>query len=56
MALDALIQILDDSVFFLLLVFGHDIQRCIHFTHFDESCGLIVILLEFLEDATEILL
>lgn len=56
MAFDALIQILDDSVFFLLLVFLREIQRCIHFPHFDKSCGLIVVLLEFLEDATEILL
>lgn len=56
MAFHSLIQILNYSVFFFLLIFLNEIQRCIHLTHFDKSCGLIVILLEFLEDAAEILL
>ena len=56
MAFHALIQILNDSVLFLLLIVLDEVQRGIHLTHFDKGCCLVVFLLELLEDATEILL
>ena len=55
MAFHSLIKILDYFVFFILLVLNK-VQRCIHLAHFDKSGTLIIILFEFLKDATEILL